>query len=109
MDAGDLRYMIRLNWPAKSSDKFGETAVSDTPAATAFISAAMRQLSAAEVVRNGITDADAVYLFKIRYRANVSEKCKIVFDGRTFDISSTVAAGRSNREWIDILATEVKS
>ena len=104
MEAGKLNERIQIVPPSTTRNEVGESVVADGFPFRVW--ASVRQQGSAEKQRNGITTTDDTFSIRIRYRESIDTSMKIIYRGRTLEISSVMPGGRMNREYIDIFATE---
>jgi SPP1 family predicted phage head-tail adaptor len=104
MDAGRLDRRIVIQRATTTANSFNEPI--STWATLATVWAKAEPVSDGERQRSGETLADKKYRFTIRWSYDVSEvdpRDRVVFDGRTYDVSGVKEMGR--REFIELTAT----
>lgn len=104
MQAGKLDRRIVIQRSTTSADAFNEPV--ETFATLATVWAEAKPISDGERMKAGQTLADKMIRFTIRYSSTVADvdpRDRIVFDGRTFDISGIKEVGR--RVGLEITAT----
>lgn len=67
MEAGKLRETVRILAATRTTNDLGETV--ETWAAAAEVPAEVREMAAAEKIRNGLTEAVRAFAVRIRYEA----------------------------------------
>lgn len=103
MRAGQLRHQITLQQAVESQDAYGAVTVVWSDVAT--VRAAYEPQSGKEAYAEAQQQAEAVVRFRIRYRAGIVPKMRILFDGRVFDIQSVIDVyGR--RKQLQLMAIE---
>lgn len=105
MQAGKLRHWIVLQKPEKVQDtKTGAVRniwvdVAELWADVVAVSA--REFIAAQAVQSSVTTR-----ITIRYRSDVTNKHRILFDGRIFNIEGVLSDPKSGREYITLPCSE---
>ncbi len=106
MNAGDLDKRVTILSPTSTQNGAGETVT--TYAAIATVWAQVRQQSAMESIRNADTTAQATYAIRIRWRPDVTEKCRLRYAGRDLEISKVIE-GWERKVELQIVAHEVRA
>lgn len=93
-NAGALDQRITLQANTTTSDGMGGQIkgwanFADTPT----VWAAVRAVRGSEVVAEGRTVAEGAWLFTIRYRGDVSEVNRIIWEGETYNITNVKRNG----------------
>lgn len=101
MQAGRLDRRIRIEEATTSADSFGQPL--ETWALVAEVWAELAPLKGGERWMAQQVTAETTTRFRIRYRDDVTEKMRIVYDGAEYDIASVTEIGR--REGLEIMAT----
>lgn len=65
-------------------------------------------LNGAEVLRYGAVDSDISHKVTMRYRANLSNQNRFVYDGRYFNIRTVIDKGE-DAQFIELLCAEVSN
>ena len=100
MRAGTLDRQITIEALATVQDGFGDPVESWTALATVW--AQMLPLRGTERFQAQQFDAELTTRFRIRYRDDVSELMRIVFDGDSYEIEAVIEVGR--REGLELRA-----
>lgn len=98
MRAGALRHTITIQTRTVTRDSYGgET---ETWADSATVPASVESLSGREYWAARQTMASEIVRFRIRWRQGVTADCRIVWDGRTWDIESVQDPDGRRRELV---------
>lgn len=101
--AGELRHRVRIERPVDTPDAVTGQAVRDWPL-EATVWAAIRPLSAREILARDQVQAEVTHHIVMRYRA-LSSAWRIVFEGRVFEIAAVRNIEERGR-MLDVLAVE---
>lgn len=104
MQAGALDRQITLLAPTSTQNNAGETTTTYTAIATVW--GQVRQPSASETIRNAATTAQVQYAIRIRWRDDVTAAFRLLYQGRTLEISQVIE-GNKRRTELQIVAHEV--
>ena len=105
MRAGKLRHQITIEQVAETQNDFGEILSSWSTFASPR--AAIKWLGAGESNGDQVNASNRVE-FTIRYQTGITQKMRVVYDGRTFDIHGAPVVDELKR-MIVITATEYVS
>ena len=100
MRAGELDRKVRLEQRINTPNAYGEPIESWNLIAEVWASRA--QLSGRELFESDQVAAEALYRFRLYYRTDLDATCRIVYDGKNYDIKSVAEIGR--REGLEVLA-----
>ena len=101
---GLLRYRLTFLNPVESRSFSGETTIEWPEAFTVWGS--VEGLSGRDIIQAQQANLVVTHRIRVRNRKGVSHTQRIVWDGRTMEISSVVE--RENRTALEILAREVQ-
>lgn len=104
MAIGNLDRCIVLQDWTLTQDSYGQPIESWTE--TAKTKAWVRYKSGNESLAANKETATADCIFTIRYRASITEKTRVIFDGHTYDIIHIAESGR--RKYLDLTAKKVE-
>lgn len=100
MIVGRLDRRITIEQPTASQDAYGEPVESWGALATVW--AQVQPLRGEERFEAQQVGAERTVRFRIRYRSDVTEQMRVVYDGDVYDITAVLELGR--REGLEILA-----
>jgi SPP1 family predicted phage head-tail adaptor len=100
MRAGDLDRKVNLERYTLNQNDFGEPIETWSLIASVWASRAI--LSGNETFESDQTAALALYRFRMYYRSDLDATCRIVYEGRNYNIKFIAEIGR--REGLDITA-----
>jgi len=103
MRAGLLRKKITIQELSSAQNEYGEA--EDTWQEFATVRAGVEPLREREYFEAKQTQSESTKKFRIRYLAGVTNKMRILYDGKTFDIESVIDTDERHRELV-ILAVE---
>ena len=104
MIIGKMRERVTIQSPTEVRSPSGETTLSWATVATVW--ASVDGLSTREILQAQQANVVATHKIKIRYRAGVSHTQRIIWRGRTMEMSSVVE--RDGRTSLEILAREMQ-
>lgn len=84
MMSGRLDRKITIQEPTTTYDSYGEPVESWSD--LAIVWAEVRQQSAREMWESGKV-SEVEMMFRIRYRSGIDETCRVVYDGKNYDIT----------------------
>lgn len=99
---GELDQLINLDAPVLSPRPSGSSQITWTPIATA-VPAKVDSLSGREATRQGMVQAEAQYMFVIRNRTDITEKTRITWGGRQYNIRALGLVG-PRHNYLEIVA-----
>lgn len=102
--AGELTRSVTINAVTRVDDEYGGS--TETTATVATVRAKVQPLEGNEQLQAMQTGMSRPHRFTIRYRAGVTGATELVYDGRTFNVSSVIDPDAKHRELV-ILADEV--
>jgi len=100
VNAGDMDRRVRIETPTFAQDSFGEPVPSWGVLDTVW--AGVRFLRAAEPFQGQQPNAQRATVFTMRYRSDLDETMRIIFDAETYGIESIEEIGR--REGLAVTA-----
>jgi len=104
MRAGDLRWRVTLQTVTQSND--GRGGVTSTAATLeANVPAHVRQAPGREFLGSDQVAAERRAVFTVRYRTDLTERDRVVFEGTTYDIRGIPE--QVFRQWLQIHAVAV--
>lgn len=106
MRAGEANQQIMIRAPVSTPDVYGGTTTTATDVATVW--AKVEGLQGSEQFAAMQTGMSRPHRFTIWHRDDVSGASEIVYDGRTFNVTSVTDPNATRRELV-ILADEVRS
>lgn len=98
---GMLDRCVRVETRSQSQDSFGEPI--ETYAVLDSVRAAVKFMRGSEPFEGGQFNAKKVVRFTVRYRTDIDETAKIIWEGDTYDIEYINQVGR--HQWLEILGT----
>ncbi|PKH20230.1 head-tail adaptor protein [Enterobacterales bacterium CwR94] len=105
MQAGKLRHWVTLQRPEKVQDpKTG--AISNSWVIVDEMWADVVPLSAREFVAAQAVQSSVTTRITIRQRDDISSKCRIIHDGRVFNVEGVLADPKSGREYQTLPCSE---
>ncbi len=104
MRAGELRHRITIQQATETPSTSG--AITQTWSTVATVWAAIEALSGREAFAAQQVNAQVSSRIRIRYRAGITPKMRIVFGARTFNIESVMDMESRRRE-LQLLVSEV--
>lgn len=102
--AGRLRERVTFQSPTQSRSPSGETRLTWSEIATVW--ASVDGLNARDIMQAQQAEILATHKVVIRYRDDIDHTARMIYRGRTMELSSVT--DRNNREFLEILAREVK-
>lgn len=99
MRAGGLDRRVTLREPSAGTDTIGQPTETWADAATVW--AEVREIKGREYFEAAQVQAERTVTFRIRYRSDVTEKWRIVWNGTEYDIRALAEIGR--REGLEIV------
>jgi len=104
MRAGKLRHPIEIQYDNGSQNSFGQ----QIPDWTKLVDwhASIEPLQGNELWRAQQVNAEVSHRVRMRYRASITPRNRIVFDSRNFDILAVLNHDEKNRE-LELLCKEV--
>lgn len=104
MRAGDLCRRITIRLPAETADAIGEPA--GEPAGIATVWAAYQPATGRQIQSSGRDVAQAVDVFRVRYRGDLNESMTVEFGGNTYQIERIAEIGR--REGLELTCRRIR-
>jgi SPP1 family predicted phage head-tail adaptor len=104
IEAGKLRHRVHIERPAAVADQYGQGAP-PTWETVADVWADVRPLTARETLQAKQVGLQTAYVVTIRYRSDVTSRCRLNWDGRHLYVTSVIDVGARHRE-LQILASE---
>lgn len=101
---GEMRNRITVQTLGGSSDAGGGTTTSFSTLATVW--AKIENLSGSEGIFGDQLRGTASYRFTIRYNSSISEKNRIHYDSKVFNITHIKDIDEGRNKFMEILATE---
>lgn len=102
--AGKMRERVTFQSPSQQRSPSGETRLTWSDIATVW--ASVDGLRTADLMQAQQADVLATHKVIIRYRSDVDHTSRMIYRGRTMELSSVI--DRNNREYLEILAREVQ-
>tara|TARA_Y100000401_G_scaffold117519_1_gene126828 strand:- start:16833 stop:17150 length:318 start_codon:yes stop_codon:yes gene_type:complete len=103
MRAGQLRHRATLQSVTDTASAFGDVSQSWSTVETVWCN--IEPLTAREALEAEQIKSRISHKVTLRYRANVSTKNRLVFDSRTFNITSVLNVGERNKTLL-LMCTE---
>jgi SPP1 family predicted phage head-tail adaptor len=100
MRAGELDRKVRLEQATLAANDFGEQIKTWSLLAEVWASRAV--LSGTETFDSDQIAATALYRFRMYYRTDLDARCRIVYEGKNYNIKFVAEIGR--REGLDVTA-----
>lgn len=100
MRAGRLDRRVTLQKPTRTQDDFGQAVETWSDVATVW--AGVRQTAGSEFLQAQSETNEQQIVFTMRYRADVRETWRVVWEGRNFDVIEVRQLGR--RAGIEVMA-----
>lgn len=100
-----MRHRVTLQGVTRTDDEGGGHTEAWTNTATVW--AAIEPLTGVEALRGMQLSARVTHRVRMRYRAGVTAKARLAYDGRTFEVRSVIDPEERHRELI-LLAEEVQ-
>ena len=104
MNPGRLDRKVTIQARTASRDDEGSPVVSYATEAT--VPCERVQYAGTQGVRSGAVRAEATLVLRIRYRSTLTEKHRLQFEGRTYDILSIDEEGRRATQLVQARFTE---
>lgn len=101
--AGRLKHKITIQQLTETRDSYG--GLVNTWATFATMRAAITPLSGGEFYQAKQEFSSSILKFKIRYKAGIQTKMRILYDSRYFDIESIIDINMEHKV-IDLMCTE---
>jgi SPP1 family predicted phage head-tail adaptor len=102
--AADLRQRVELQACVATRDIIG--GLVETWTTTATVWAQVRQASGRELWRRQQMQATAAWTISLRYRAELTTKHRVVYDGRTFEVRA-VTDPDERRRFLELACEEI--
>jgi SPP1 family predicted phage head-tail adaptor len=102
--AGKLRHSITIEQQSGSQDEYGAPGVTWSTFAT--VRASVEPLQGREFFASQQMQAEVTTRFRIRHLAGVTPTMRVLFSGRSFDISAVIDPNEEHRE-LHLMAVEV--
>lgn len=99
--AGNYRHVVTLQSRVETQNPSTGAIVVTWPLFEADVRADVRYLGGLETLKADTPTAITKASIRIRYRAGVVEKMRVVHDGRNFDINN-VSPDDTGRRWLDL-------
>jgi len=106
LNAGTLDKRITIQQVQQSQDGTGQPI--ETWSTLATVWAGIIDSRGDERFRAGQEGANVTRIFRVRYRSDLDEQMRILYDGRYYDIKSIISSGLRGLEYIDITAIFVE-
>ena len=104
MRSGTLRHKVTIQTMTDGKDAVGSP--TETASTLAKVWAAITPLNAGEVFRADHFEGDVTHRIRLRYRAGITPKMRVIYGSRTFDIRSVLNVDERNRE-LELAVTEI--
>lgn len=104
MNAGELNQRVVIQTPTGMSDAYGQGA-EPTWASSDPVWAKVRPLRASEILRAQQPGMETGYVVKMRYTSRVKPECRLVWQGKTLEITSVIDIDGAHAE-LEILCNE---
>lgn len=104
MNAGSLRYSIKIQQKNVTRDSFGAETIAWTDVATVW--AAIEPLQGREFFNAQQVNAEVTTRIRVRYRSGVTPAMRMLLGSRVFDIQSVINLDERNRE-LHLMCKEV--
>lgn len=99
---GDLDQLLNLDAPVLSPRPSGSALITWT-SIEQNVPAKVTSLSGREAARQGMVQAEAQYMFVIRNRTDITEKTRITWEGRQYNIRALGLSG-ARHNYLEIVA-----
>ena len=103
MRSGPLRHRVTLQNRVTTKDDFGQTIESWTDLKTVW--ASVEPISGRELLSSQQTLGEITHRIRTRYRNGITAATRILFNGRIFDIQSSINNAEKNA-FLEIMAKE---
>lgn len=96
MRAGDLRHRVTIQYAVETQNSYGEPVASWQDVATVW--AAVEPLRGREYFDAQATQARVDHRIRIRYRAGITPRMRVLFGSRVFEIQAVIEPESRRRE-----------
>jgi SPP1 family predicted phage head-tail adaptor len=104
LTAGKLRHLVSFELPPTTSDGQGGV-TGDWTLSIPVVRGLLKPASGSERYQAQQLESNVTHHFFMRYRANVTAKHRMVYDGRYFQVRAVIDI-EERKQWMDLLLEE---